>query len=130
MHEYHYIRYHFVRRSDCTYISFYGPVFLLWWIIRILIIQSLCFSYQLIRQHEILEGGNNAYVFFRQQFQKYGRNWWTMNTCTVTCTAPGTVYKMKLFLQVHRLEYRHGLNLFTKATGLGIYLVLRLEFPK
>ena len=25
MHEYHYIRYHFVRRSDCTYISFYGP---------------------------------------------------------------------------------------------------------
>ena len=24
MHEYHYIRYHFVRRSDCTYISFYA----------------------------------------------------------------------------------------------------------
>ena len=28
MHEYHYIRYHFVRRSDCTYISFDGPLHL------------------------------------------------------------------------------------------------------
>ena len=26
MHEYHYIRYHFVRRSDCTYIIYHGPV--------------------------------------------------------------------------------------------------------
>ena len=26
MHEYHYIRYHFVRRSDCTYIVYHGPV--------------------------------------------------------------------------------------------------------
>ena len=25
MHEYHYIRYHFVRRSDCTYIIYHGP---------------------------------------------------------------------------------------------------------
>ena len=25
MHEYHYIGYHFVRRSDCTFISFYAP---------------------------------------------------------------------------------------------------------
>ena len=25
MHEYHYIRYHFLRRSDCTYISFISP---------------------------------------------------------------------------------------------------------
>ena len=26
MHEYYYIRYHFVRRSDCTYIIYHGPV--------------------------------------------------------------------------------------------------------
>ena len=26
MHEYHYIRYHFVRRSDCTYIIYHGPL--------------------------------------------------------------------------------------------------------
>ena len=25
MHEYHYIRYHFVRRSDCTHIIYHGP---------------------------------------------------------------------------------------------------------
>ena len=25
MHEYHYIRYHFVRRSDCTYIFYHDP---------------------------------------------------------------------------------------------------------
>ena len=25
MHEYHYIGYHFVRRSDCTYIIYHGP---------------------------------------------------------------------------------------------------------
>ena len=26
MHEYHYIRYHFVQRSDCTYIIYHGPL--------------------------------------------------------------------------------------------------------
>ena len=26
MHEYHYIRNHFLQRSDCTYIIFYGPL--------------------------------------------------------------------------------------------------------
>ena len=26
MHEYHYIRYHFVWRSDCTYIIYHGPL--------------------------------------------------------------------------------------------------------
>ena len=29
MHEYHYIRYNFVRRSDCRYIIYHGPVLLL-----------------------------------------------------------------------------------------------------
>ena len=39
MHEYHYIRYHFVRRSDCTYIIYHGPIF--WFFCRMSAISRL-----------------------------------------------------------------------------------------
>ena len=105
MHKYHYIRYHFVRRSDCTYISFYGPAHS-WHLCTIL----------------------HTFIHFFLHTLHYSAQLHTLDTCTQFCTLShtfGHFYTLKhTYTLLQTFAHLHTQHFFTLSLFLHTSLLL------